>query len=365
MKGRIFAAAFLGAFAFARIAHGAESLDPLLEDVRAKHNVPALAALVLKDGVVVAEGAAGEREYGSGVGVTLDDLWHIGSNTKAMTAFLAQRLIDQGLMARDENVGRVFENAAPMMRDAYRAVTLDDLFSHRSGLPANLPALAILAFKADARPLMYQRASFAEAALSDMPAGPRSTYFEYSNTGFVVASALMERVAAEDFETLINTHVFAPLGITHYGWGPPGAEGTLDQPIAHSGVIPISSRLMADNPAVFSGAGTLHISMRDWAKFADAMLDAMAGDTSLISAESLSHLVTPQHEGSTYAGGWALATPLGEGVIAHEGSNTLWYAIIALSPRTNTAILLASNSGTARNAEVEVLQALIATYPLN
>lgn len=364
MRNRLFAAALLGAFAFAQTAYGAENLDPLLEDVRAKHNVPALAALVLKDGEVVAEGAVGERAYGSGVAVTRDDLWHIGSNTKAMTAFLAQRLIDQRLMARDENVGRVFANVAPMMRDAWRDVTLDDLFSHRSGLPANLPGLAILMFKGDGRPLMHQRASFAEAALASLPAGERGAHFEYSNTGFVLASSIMEHVAAEDFETLIDLHVFQPLGITQYGWGPPGDEGTLDQPVAHDGVTPITSHLMADNPAVFSGAGTLHISMRDWAKFADAMLDAMAGDTSLISELSLSHLITPQHEGSTYAGGWALVTPLGAGVMAHEGSNTLWYAIIAISPRTNTAILLASNSGAARDAEVEVLQALIGQWPL-
>ncbi len=345
-------------------ALAADDLDEMLEAARARHDIPAIAALVLKDGEIVAEGAVGERAMGSGVRVTRDDLWHLGSNTKAMTAFLAARLIDKGLLDWRTTLHDVLGESVPDMRDVYEPVTLDDLFSHQSGLPANLPALPILMFKADDRPLSLQRLAYAQAALIDAPRGERGRYFEYSNSGFVVAAAMLETAADSDYETLMQREIFAPLGITHFGWGPPGTDGTLDQPIAHAGAIPVTARVASDNPAVLSGAGTLHLSLRDWAKFADAMLDAMGGDTSLVSADALLHLTTPQHDGSTYAGGWVLVTALGDGVIAHEGSNTVWYAIIALSPHTNTAILLVSNSGAARDAEVEVLQQILATYPL-
>ena len=67
----------------------AQTLKEQLEQIRAKHNLPALAAIMMRDGKIVAIASTGVRKLGSDVPVTDDDEWHIGSCTKSMTATLA------------------------------------------------------------------------------------------------------------------------------------------------------------------------------------------------------------------------------------------------------------------------------------
>src|SRR5215207_446658 len=71
----------------------AQSLDAQIEPVRVKYGLPALAAAVAKKGEIVAAGAVGVRVHGTSIGVTIDDRFHLGSDTKAMTATLAGILV--------------------------------------------------------------------------------------------------------------------------------------------------------------------------------------------------------------------------------------------------------------------------------
>jgi CubicO group peptidase (beta-lactamase class C family) len=56
-------------------------LDAYLETVRTTRALPALAAAVVKDGEIIASGAVGVRALGRDVPVTIDDRFHIGSDT--------------------------------------------------------------------------------------------------------------------------------------------------------------------------------------------------------------------------------------------------------------------------------------------
>src|SRR5947207_11583533 len=80
----------LGAGALARPAPAAQKAEPdvrdTLEGIRAKHDLPALATAVVLGGRTVAVAAVGVRKYGEQVPVTARDQFHIGSDTKSMTA---------------------------------------------------------------------------------------------------------------------------------------------------------------------------------------------------------------------------------------------------------------------------------------
>jgi hypothetical protein len=67
----------------------------LLEPIRQKHNVPAICAAVVNSDGIIAVGAVGVRRRGDTAPVTSDDLWHLGSDTKAMTAAVVARLVEQ------------------------------------------------------------------------------------------------------------------------------------------------------------------------------------------------------------------------------------------------------------------------------
>ena len=86
-------------------------LRPYLE----QYGLPALAAAVVRNGTTVAAGAVGTRRAGTDNSVTIDDRFHIGSDTKAVTALVAAILVEQGKLRWDSTVGEVFVELAATM----------------------------------------------------------------------------------------------------------------------------------------------------------------------------------------------------------------------------------------------------------
>lgn len=111
------------------------------EDVAAAL-VAAGAAPAATAGRVTAEemdmAVAGLRFLGGGDALALNDAWYLGSNTKALTALLAARLIKEGWITWDATVGNVLGPSVTEFREDWRDTTLRALLTHRSGTAANL-----------------------------------------------------------------------------------------------------------------------------------------------------------------------------------------------------------------------------------
>ena len=74
----------------------AESLDTWLDSVRRQHNLPAMGAIVFRADSVLARGIAGVRRANAPDLVELSDRFQLGSNTKAITATVVARLVEEG-----------------------------------------------------------------------------------------------------------------------------------------------------------------------------------------------------------------------------------------------------------------------------
>src|SRR5262249_54178172 len=85
-----------------------EELRSMLEKARGKHNVPALAAAISREGDKPRAAVVGVRKRGTDILVAVDDQWHIGSNTKPITALLIALLIDLGLLDWDTPLAEIF-----------------------------------------------------------------------------------------------------------------------------------------------------------------------------------------------------------------------------------------------------------------
>src|SRR5215212_2418790 len=103
------------------------SLDPVLQPYLVRYDLPAVAAAVVRNGTVVAAGAVGTRRAGTDTPVTVSDRFHIGSDTKAMTALLAAMFVEEGRLRWDSTVGEVFPELAATMDAGLRRVTLEQL----------------------------------------------------------------------------------------------------------------------------------------------------------------------------------------------------------------------------------------------
>jgi CubicO group peptidase (beta-lactamase class C family) len=335
---------------------GARDVGDLLDPIRQKHKLPALAAAMVKDGKLVALGAVGVRRAGGTEPVTIHDRFHIGSCTKSMTAMLCAILIEEGKLQWDSTIGEVFADQEDKIRPEYRGVTLEQLLTHRSGLPEDRQPDRVLWPKIRALngPMLAQRRALVELALSREPAAAPGSKHLYSNIGYTLAGAMCERVTNQSWEDLMRERLFKPLEMTTAGFGPPGTAEKVNAPWGHlfrgATWTPIPPGPKADNPLVIGPAGTVHCSLADWAKFAALHLqvknNAIAGK-SLVTAETLRKLQTSL-PGDDYAFGWAVRERgwAGGRALMHTGSNTMWYADIWVAPERGIAFLAATNAAT-------------------
>jgi CubicO group peptidase (beta-lactamase class C family) len=330
---------------------GDGNLAAVLEAVCAEHQLPALAAMLVQDGEVVEQAAIGVRAVGHDEGVTLDDHWHIGSLTKAMTATLAAVLVERGTLDWSLTVGEALPDIVDSIRPAYVDVRLDELLHHVGGMVENVmraPSWSTL--RSDTTPVRQLRKRFAAELLALPPDAPRGTY-HYSNAGYIVAGAMIEAVTGEQWEDLMRREVFTPLGMTHTGFGAPGTASAVTEPWGHVGspgrwqAVPPGP--FADNPAALGPAGTINTTLADYARFVSAHLAGARGEPGGWLAPATFALLHTPAPGSSYAFGWGVAERSWAGgrVLQHAGSNTMWYATVWIAPERNIALFAVTNVG--------------------
>ncbi|SDM63454.1 serine hydrolase domain-containing protein [Maricaulis salignorans] len=334
--------------ALAQSAANDARLAALAQQARAASGSPAVAVMLWQDGETRI-GVAGVRAEGSDVAVTPDDLWHIGSDTKAMTAMLAARLVEAGVISWDDTIGEHLGGVIEDMDPAYPALTFRHLLSHRAGLPANIGLVDMIRFQMEGtggRSMPEQRLDYALRMLRTAPAADAETEFLYSNAGYVVAGAMLEQATGQSWENLMAAQVFEPLGLASAGFGPPGSADELDQPRGHrsgllGGLTAVPPGPRADNPPVLGPAGTVHVSLVDLGRYLGAQMAGNRGEAGdYLTADSWQTLHTPPF-GGDYALGWALQN----GRLIHAGSNTMWFVQIVMDPQRDRAVVIAFNDG--------------------
>lgn len=344
-------------------------LAAILEPIRARNQLPALAAIVADERSTVAIAAVGRRSIDDAAVVTVSDKWHIGSCTKAMTATLLARLVERGTMRWDASLEMSFPDIAAMIHETYRPATLEQLVQHRAGAPEQIPTALWMPLWREGD-VVAQRRTFTAGMLARAPSATPGERYIYSNAGYMIAGAAIERAAGSAWESLVRAEIFTPLGMTSCGFGAPATPDRFDQPYGHEGtgdaIRTVAPGPAADNPPALGPAGTVHCSLEDWARFAQAHLRGARGtaDTYLTSASFTRMHTAPS--GGTYAHGWVLADRAWAGgrALAHSGSNTTFLATVWIAPARNRVLMVTTNISNmqAETATQEALLAMIAAY---
>lgn len=323
-----------------------------LEAIRAAYKLPAMAAFALRDGAIIEQATVGARSNEDDTPVGDSAQWHLGSNTKAMTATVAGMLVEEGLLRWASTIGEVLGEVAPNMNAEHRETTLAMLLQHLGGITPNINWFSA----------PEDRVACAAEILS-LPPKQRGEY-AYSNGGYVVAGAMMEVVTGKRWEDLMRERLFEPLGMNDTGFGAPLGPGA---PWGHErglfGWTPKSPAARnADNAPVLGPAGTVHTTLEDYARFIEAHLKGAQGESGIVSAETFARLHTPS-EGGAYAMGWIVTERdwAGGRALTHGGSNTLWFATVWIAPETDMAFFAVTNAGgdTAFKAVDEGVELLI------
>jgi CubicO group peptidase (beta-lactamase class C family) len=336
-------------------------LASVLEPIRAKYNLPALAAAVFTTDGLVEMAAVGVRKAGTTVPVTTDDLWHLGSDTKAMTATLVGTFVAEKKLSWDAKIISFFPEIADQVPAAMREITLAQVLTHQAGLVENLDWRAL----SKNGSLTEQRLTAAHLALISPAYAPGT--FRYANTDYVVIGAILEKIGGQPWEDLIRERLFQPLGMASVGFGGTGTIGQIDQPWPHlaTGTPAPVNGPATDNPEIMGPAGTVHCTMKDWAQFLIDQLRGGSGLKALLPNEIYQAMQTSAPS-SEYGYGWGVTQRpwAGGKAVTHAGSNTLNFCVCWLAPAKKFGVLVCINQGgdQAQKAGDEAASALILRY---
>jgi CubicO group peptidase (beta-lactamase class C family) len=298
------------------IAAEPRDLSPVLEGICAKYKLPACAAAVMEHGQVTALGASGLRRSDREVRVTTADVWHLGSCTKSMSAVLVGAMVDAGKLRWDLPIPVALPGIP--CDPAWQKLTVWDLVTHRCGighvpLPDQIRTLA-------ERPPLEQRTALARWLLSAAPAKPPGKSV-YSNAGYGLLGAILERASGEDYETMLQRYLFTPLELKTAGFGPAATPGQLDQPWGHRRrgdlLVPVEPLPSTQFTAAVAPAACVHLSLLEFARYASWF---STNEPRLLSPETFARLHTPP-PGENYAGGvWTSELPARGGeAVCHTG----------------------------------------------
>jgi len=336
-------ASFLSFAVFGSIAFAeTQDVSAMLDAIREKHGVPALGAAAMHEGELVALGVSGVRQVGKSDPVKTGDLWHLGSCTKSMTATLAGIMVDEGQARWDMKIADALPDLARKLDASWRDVTLEQLLVQRSGAPGEAPPDLWQAAWQQRGSEVNQRLAFVTGLVTRPTEAPAGSKFIYSNQGYTLAGAMLERLGKKPFDQLLREKLFTPLGMKSAGFGGCGNH----QPRGHEGepgsFKPVPGDF--DNPPAVTPAGRVHASLADFARYASWHARGPLHDVKLMSDATLQKLHTAPG-GDDYAMGWIVSERSWAGgtTLMHNGSNTRWYCVMWVGPAKQVAYVAVTN----------------------
>jgi len=277
--------------------HAACQTRAIADSIRHASHIPELAYAVLSSDSVYELQVLGVKRTGTNLEAEPGDKFRIGSNTKAITGFIAARLVHDGQISWDTPFFALYPELKATSHKAYHHLTLIDLLAFRSPLFAytyTYDKPTQQQFKGNDAEQRYQFTKwfFAQKPVRD------TGRIHFSNLGYVAAALMLEKVSGKDYKTLV-TELGAELGIT-FGFGAPNSTDTL-QPWGHAANL--APEAPGDNYKLnwLLAAGNINVDLPGYTRFVQQQLRALRGKPALLGKDETTFL----HYGlPRFAVGW-------------------------------------------------------------
>jgi CubicO group peptidase (beta-lactamase class C family) len=291
-------------------------------------------ALAVKGADVLLMKAYGLADREKKIRLATDSVFSLGSITKQFTAAAILTLEMQRKLAVTDPISKVLGPVPPDKS----AITLHHLLTHSSGLESDFA-------DTDFEPV--GREEYVRRALASKLLFKPGEGYEYSNAGYSLLAAIVEKVSGQPYETYLIEHVLGPAGMRETGYKAPAwsparlAHGYRDG--EEWGTI-VQRIQPPDAPYwALRGNGALHTTLQDMLAWHRAL-----GSDAVLSQEERTKYVKPYvAEGpmqrSFYAYGWAVSkTARGTTVVQHNGGNGIFVAEFLRFPDEDAMLFLTS-----------------------
>jgi CubicO group peptidase (beta-lactamase class C family) len=199
-------------------AHGSDAAREIQSylDSLASENKLSGVVLVAKDGVPIATKAAGVANKATGAPIRLDTRFNIGSMNKMFTSVAIAQLAQAGRLKFDEPISKHLPDYAN--KEIADKVTIHHLLTHTSGMGMYTGHPEFRAQRARLTTVTAHLPFIVNEPLAFEP-GAR---FQYSNSGFMVLGAIIEKISGQDYHSYVQQQIYKPAGMVNTGFYQPG-----------------------------------------------------------------------------------------------------------------------------------------------
>jgi D-alanyl-D-alanine carboxypeptidase len=220
MKGIILAAAANCVLALSLKAQPAldpaKELDSYFSSLVAENKLSGV-VLVAKDGITIASKAAGIANKATNAPIDLNTKFNLGSMNKMFTAVSIAQLAQAGKLSFTDAVGKHLPDYPN--KEVAEKVTIHHLLTHTSGMGSFFGEK----FAAQ-REKLLSVAAYLPLFSSEPLSFPPGEKFQYSNSGFMLLGAIIEKVSGQDYYSYVQEHIYKPAGMNDTGFYEPGKE---------------------------------------------------------------------------------------------------------------------------------------------
>ena len=318
-----------------------------LPALAARHRLPGL-SVAIAAGDRTIDYSAGLLSLATGVQVTPDSVFQIGSITKVWTATLVMQLVDDGLLDLDAPLTTYLPDFRLADQAAASAITTRHLLSHTGGFEGEV---FLDTGVGDDCVEKYV------AALADVPQTfPPGAMFSYNNAAFSVLGRLVEVLRGAPYDDCLRQHLIAPLGLTDTAAGVydailhRAAVGHLE-PAPGADLVP--APLWSLPRSLIPSGATLAMSARDLVSFARMHVGGGSlGGTAVLSAASVRAMQEWQidvpylGDPSMFWGlGWQQWRWSDQPVFGHNGGTIGQRSFLLVAPERQVVLVLLANGG--------------------
>jgi CubicO group peptidase (beta-lactamase class C family) len=308
-------------------------IDRIAAGVMEQRGVPSASVAVVQGGKLVYTHAYGKAHINPDKAATPEMRYSIGSISKQFTAAAILILQEQGKLSLDDAVGKYVPGLT-----RGDEVTIRQILSHTSGYQDYWPEDYLMTPMMKPTTAQYILDTWAKKPLDFEP----GTQWQYSNTNYVIAGMIVEKVAGEKLMDFLAEHVFHPLGMKSV-WDTDQEKLTQTDATAY-----IRAALGPLRPAPKEGrnwmfaAGELAMTAHDLALWDESMIAR-----SILKPESYKEMFTEvklkDGSGTHYGLGVEVLQHDGKLEIEHSGEVTGFVADNVVLPDDGVAVAVLTN----------------------
>lgn len=323
----------------------AQDVTKIADSIMIKDTIPEMTfAVVTKDSVLIKSVLGHHKitEWTQKPNAKITDLFHLGSNTKAITGFIAATLVERNKINWNTKFFDLFPDLKNKSNSKYDNITLEDLLSHRAKVQPFTNGAEYQKLPKFIGSKQQRRTKFAEYILT-LPRVENGASYNYSNAGYSIAAMMLEKVSGKSWEDLVIEILKGKLNIDFaFGWPNRNEE---NQPFGHwieNGKLASVSPNTDYNLSMAEPAGDLSMNIENYAKFIQLNIEGISGKDNFLRSEIYKFLHTAKDE---YAIGWGNYLKDGQQISEHAGSDGTFFSYVQIDRKKNIGYIIIVNNG--------------------